>query len=170
MKKCLILAVMAILLISLSGQSITESKDVVVYWNIGPCWISLQAHPNLDLGDGTIQDFKPGDVIKDAKKNKVKVQTNCQGFTLQAEVDSTTTPSGFAGDIFEDFYWKVERWGTSQVIVPWQSITGMDTTAVTIETTTNPGTKLYNAGYKYFLDQQDIEGHYQVEFTYTVTS
>jgi hypothetical protein len=87
------------------------------------------------------------------------------------QVTDIQTPAGFEGSIPDDFYWKIER-VPGGVIHDWASLTDRDmvNNPFTIETVTHAGMRLYNAGYKYILDEQDIPGHYLVEFTYTVTA
>jgi hypothetical protein len=180
MKKRILFSVLALFLVgvgSLAGAcppglncSESGSGSVNVSWTIQGCWVVLCLHQDIDLG--LVTSFHPGDELVDEDNNRLMVITNCKGWAILAQVTDIITPPGFAGDVPQDFYWKVERWGTGEVLHDWDSLANRDmvSSPFTIETVSNPGTRNYNIGYKYILDEADIQGDYQVTFTYTATT
>ena len=100
----------------------------------------------------------------ESSKNEVFVICNDpDGWILKLLVVDVNYPPRFSSDLLEDFSWKVN--GGS-----YQSGTNLDETAATVDVETRQGSKVYEIGYRYFADLNDIEGEYGIKLKYRLIS
>lgn len=88
-----------VLLVSLVGSTAlgqpVHEPSTEAYWTINDCWISIDAHANVDMGQ--ISDFSPGDPLE-ADENNVEVKSNCKGYTVDVSATQFSLPSDHLDD------------------------------------------------------------------------
>lgn len=100
------------------------------------------------------------------KSGKTKVFVICNdpgGWRLEVLVIQMDYPPHFSSNLLKDFFWRVNKG-------PYQSAANLDKTATTVDIQTRQGSKIYQMGYRYLADLNDIKGEYEVKLQYRLVS
>lgn len=156
-----------VLLVSLTGAVViaqpASQPNTENYWTINGCWISINAHANVDMGQ--VSDFSPGDIL-DNTGNNVEVKSNCQGYTVDVEATQFSLPTGHpdaSGTAITDFAIQGGDYTS------YQPFTGLNS-SIEMATVSIPGKTDLSMDYQYTFDMNDVPGDYRVYLTYTAST
>lgn len=144
------------------GQPVHE-PNTENYWTVNGCWISLVAHPNVDMGQAS--DFSPGDTLDDSGNN-VEAKSNCLGYSVDVEATQFSLPSAHPDDpntAITDFAIQGGDYTS------YQSFNGLNS-SIEMATISSPGKTDLTMDYQYTFDINDVPGDYRVYLTYTATT
>ena len=186
MRKLSLLSTMLVigLVVGLAGSAfvvdtIAANDNTSASWNngsAGTCRIDFTAHSGVDLNPsgGESAPYSFGTVLENTG-NTMSVNNNCKdGVAVEVKVASVTTPTGFSGDVLEDFEWKASSNNSNKFELAENAGTyGVFTdtgTASSVGSSSNPASFSFSTSYRYTIDNQDIGGDYSVNLQYTVSS
>jgi len=136
-------------------------------------WIVLAVHNSVNLGaidQSLVEVDARGNIsFKSLKKtdNYLFVISNaCRGWSLNVKATDITVPSGFSGNLLEDFngYWREK--GKEEKSRPGKKFGAVP---INIDKTLGPGSHIYTIDYEYNVDADDIEGNYSIALVYSVS-
>jgi len=158
-------------ILSTLNGAVRIAKVTGLIWR-AESWIVLAVHDSVNLGaidQSLVQVDAKGNVsFKNLKMidNPLFVISNAsRGWSLDVKVADTTAPSGFSGDLLQDFSW---HWRRENEKEKYRSGKKLAVVAINMDKASGPASRIYTMDYEYNVDVDDIEGNYSITLVYSV--